>query len=146
MRARATNVAASILLLAVGSLIYALWRSHSLLMFRWFDAVGIGPLIDRSRGYVHFIHVADWIRYSLPDALWASSGVFLFSAIWTGSRSPVRHFWICIAPCLAIGGELAQAVHLIPGTFDLVDLATCALLSGASVALTCRPYHYVRPC
>ena len=49
MRARATNVAASILLLAVGSLIYALWRSHSLLMFRWFDAVGIGPLIERSR-------------------------------------------------------------------------------------------------
>jgi len=86
------------------------------------------------------------VRYSLPDALWACSGVFLFPAIWTGSRSPVRHLWICIAPLLAIGGELAQGVHLIPGTFDLVDLLTCALLSVASLAVTRRLCHYVRPC
>ncbi len=146
MRARASNIAASILLLIVGGVIYALWRSRSLLMFQWFDAGGIGPLIDRSRGYVHFIHVAAWLRYSLPDALWACSGVFLFSAIWTGSRSPVRHLWICIAPLLAIGGELAQAMHLIPGTFDLVDLLTCVLLAGTSLAVTRRLRHHVRPC
>jgi len=146
MRARANNIAASILLLAVGSVIYALWRSRSLLMFQWFDAAGIGPLIDRSRGYVHFIHVAAWIRYSLPDALWASSGVFLFSAIWTGSRSSVRHIWIIIAPLLAIGGELAQAVRVIPGTFDWIDLLTCVLLSGASLAVTCRLCYHVRSC
>ncbi|PYL72642.1 MAG: hypothetical protein DMF26_16085 [Verrucomicrobia bacterium] len=37
MRARASNIAASILLLIVGGVIYALWRSRSLLMFQWFD-------------------------------------------------------------------------------------------------------------
>jgi hypothetical protein len=144
MRARASNVAVSILLLVVGGVIYALWRSRSLLMFQWFDAIGIAPLIDRCRGYVHFIHIAAWIRYSLPDALWASSGVFLFSAIWIGSRSPVAHIWICIGPLLAIGGELAQGVHLIPDTFDFNDLFTCVLSSGASLAVARRISHDVR--
>jgi hypothetical protein len=136
MRARASNTTAAILLLAIGGLIYALWRSPSLLMFHWFDAGGIAPIIDRSRGYVHSIHVATWIRYSLPDALWACSGVFLFSAIWAESASPVRYIWISIAPLLAIGGELAQFMHLIPGTFDVVDLLVCVFLSAASLAVT----------
>jgi hypothetical protein len=144
MRARTSNIAASLLLLVIGSAIYVVWRSHSLLMFQWFDAAGIGPLIERIRFQFHFVQVPGWIRYSLPDGLWACSGVFLFSAIWAGSRSPVRYFWICLAPCLAIGGELAQSMHLIPGTFDFVDLVTCASLSGASVVLTRRHCDGVR--
>ena len=138
MRARASSVTTSILLLVVGGIIYALWRSQSLLMFQWLDAVGVARLVERIRADVLFIPVPAWIRYSLPDALWAASGVFLFSAIWSGSRSSLRHIWMCIAPSLAIGGELAQAAHLIPGTFDIVDLLICALLSGASLLLTLR--------
>ena len=141
MRARAIQITAFTLLLAVGGVIYALLRSPSLLMFRWFDAVGIAPLLDRCRGYVHGIHVADWIRYSLPDALWASSGVFLFSAIWAGSRSPVRHFWICFTPFAAVGGEIAQSFGVVPGTFDYADLLACLSLSCASLALIRRHGH-----
>jgi hypothetical protein len=144
MHARARNIVTSILLLTVGGGIYVLWRPPSLLMFQWFDAVGIASLIDRCRGYVDFIHMAGWIRYSVPDALWASSGVFLFSAIWIGSSSPLRHVWICLAPMLAIGGELAQGAHLIPGTFDFNDLLTCFLFSGVSLAVAWRISNHAR--
>jgi hypothetical protein len=138
MRARTTNIAVAILLLVIGSAIYAVWRSRSLLMFQWFDAAGIAPLIDRIRAYFQLVQVPSWIRYSLPDALWGCSGVFLFSAIWAGSRSSLRYFWIFLAPCLALAGELGQLLHVIPGTFDSVDLLCCILLCGASLVVTLR--------
>jgi hypothetical protein len=83
-----------------------------------------------------------WMLYSLPDAAWASCGVFLFAALWSGSCHPSRHFWVLLAPTLTIGGEVAQFFRLLPGTFDIADVATCALLSALSLFLANRFFGY----
>lgn len=92
-------------------------------MFRWFDTFGIATFIDAARTYCAPAapHVPHWLLYSWPDAAWASAGLLLFASIWSRSENAIRHFWIFLAPALAIGGELAQLLHLLPGTFDVAD-------------------------
>jgi hypothetical protein len=42
-------VAAPLVPLILGALVYVLWRSPSLLMFRWFDQLGLAPSIALAR-------------------------------------------------------------------------------------------------
>jgi hypothetical protein len=149
---RKPNIAISIappaLLLVFGGCIYVLWRSTSLFMFRWFETAGLHPVIQHARllaAPVHS-HLPAWFLYSLPDAAWTSCGVFLFAAIWSGSCHPARHFWVLLAPSLALGGEFAQLLRLLPGTFDIADVTTCTLLSAVSIILANRLFGYgIRP-
>ncbi|SRR6266480_7531173 len=143
-----TSAAAPGLPLVFGGCIYVLWRSTSLLMFRWFDAAGLLPAIQEARLTASSVrsHLPLWFLYSLPDAAWASCGVLIFAAIWSGSRHPARHFWVLLAPSLALGGEFAQLLRLLPGTFDIADVIACTLLSAVSVALSNRLFGYgIRP-
>jgi hypothetical protein len=130
--------------LLIGGLVYLLWRSTSLFMFRWFDFLGLHSVINAIR--IAFApvrgYIPSWMLYSLPDAAWASCGVFLLAAIWSGSYHPSRHFWVLLAPSLALCGEFAQLFHLLPGTFDVADVTTCALLSGLSLVLANRLFGY----
>jgi hypothetical protein len=130
--------------LLIGGVIYLLWRSTSLLMFCWFDFLGLHSVIDAirtatapMRGYM-----PSWMLYSLADAAWASCGVFLFAALWSDSGHPSRHFWVLLAPTLTIGGEFAQFFHLIPGTFDIADVISCTLACAVSVLLANRLFAY----
>jgi hypothetical protein len=138
------SAAAPGLPLVLGGCIYLLWRSTSLLMFRWFDAAGLLPAIAEVRLFAAFVrpHLPTWFIYSLPDAAWVACGVLLFAAIWSGSSHPVRHFWVLLAPSLALGGEFAQLFRLLPGTFDMADVTTCTLLSAISVVLANRLFGY----
>ena len=139
-----TLAAAPGLPLVFGGCIYVLWRSTSLLMFRWFDAAGLSPAIEDARLVAACVrsHLPGWFLYSVPDAAWVSCGVLLFAAIWSGSCHPARHFWLLLAPSLALGGEFAQLLRLLPGTFDIADVTTCTLLSAVSVVLANRFFGY----
>src|SRR4051794_7335926 len=114
-----TSVAVPGLPVILGGCIYLLWRSTSLVMFRWCDTAGLLPVIEATRSLAACFrpHLPGWFLYSVPDAAWASSGVLLFAAIWSGSGHPARHFWILLAPTLALAGEFAQFFRLLPGTF-----------------------------
>jgi hypothetical protein len=117
-------------------------------MFRWFDVLGLHSVINAIRiaSAPTGGHIPSWILYSLPDAAWASCGVFLFAAIWSGSYHPSRHFWVLLAPSLTISGEFAQLLRFLPGTFDIADVTTCAVLSALSVVLANRFFGYgIRP-
>lgn len=139
-----TVVAAPGLLIVFGGCIYVLWRSESLVMFRWFDTVGLLPVIEAARSLAACFRprLPGWFLYSVPDAAWASSGVLLFAAIWSGSCHPARHFWVLLAPSLALAGEFAQFLRLLPGTFDMTDVTTCALLSATCVVLATPLFGY----
>ncbi len=126
--------------LLIGGVVYVLWRAPSLLMFEWFDYLGLAPLIGLLRAALSGVgnQLPGWILYSWPDAAWAMSGVMIFACIWRGSQSHARHAWIFLAPSLAIGSELAQCLGLLPGTFDPADLISCCLARLAAVVAASR--------
>lgn len=143
-QAKAKHLLVSALPLFVGGMIYILWRSSSLLMFHWFTWLGVGAGIDAVRevSVLYLAVLPGWILYSLPDAAWVSTGVLLSAAIWAGSESRSRHFWIFLAPTLAVGAEFAQLFHLLPGTFDPLDFIACSISAIVSISAARRIFAY----
>jgi hypothetical protein len=115
--------------LLLGSAIYVLFRPTSLLMFHWFDVIGMTTPINIIRTWVDgsVEYMPTWFVYSLPFALWVSSYLFFVKGIWWNSTSRFRHVWFWCIPVIAVAAELAQNISIIPGHFDRVDLVTIAL-------------------
>ena len=110
----------------LGAGIYSLWRSKRLLVFTWYGWLGLQPPLLALRanlaGVRHFL--PDFVLYSLPDALWVYSFTFLMQSVWfRHSRSYGRTFWILLPVSLAVGAEVGQLLKVVPGTFDLMDIA-----------------------
>lgn len=69
----------------------------------------------------------DFIVYSLPGGLWALSYILIMDALWHKGTTLSRIILTSIVPILGVGSELMQLLHLLPGTFDPVDLISYAL-------------------
>lgn len=65
----------SLIPLLFGGLIYVLFRSQSLIMFGWVNAIGMYELINLLRTYINANEtlMPNWFIYSLPDGLWIYS-------------------------------------------------------------------------
>ena len=120
--------------IAVGALIYVLWRVDTLLVFTWLDACGLHAGVRQARIACQTVALPDLVRFSLPDALWAYAFAFAIARIWAPTRSVGRWAWLGLCSIVTLGGELGQAVHLVVGTFDPADLA----LSAAGLILGWR--------
>ena len=104
--------------LFMGGCLYLLYRSDSLVMFRWCQSLGVYDFIVSLRPQAHY---DNWLVYSLPDGLWMLAYVLLMGAIWNFN---VKKSLLASLPLavVAIGSELLQIPRWIPGTFDIVDL------------------------
>jgi hypothetical protein len=130
----------------IGAAIYLLWRSPTLWVFGWIDAVGLGAVLASIRQAVPTAAILPpWVLYSVPDGLWVYAGTAFFARLWSGSHSASRWVWLLAMPCLGLGSELGQGLQLIPGTFDLADLTAYAtatvlalLWAGGSARLSSR--------
>ena len=111
-----------------GGILYLLFRSDSLMMFRWADAIGIKPVLDDMRIYCTTIQMdnLNWIFFSLPDGLWVYSFTSFMLIVWGLKFSRHSLFWISIGPLLALCGEMGQALGVVRGTFDPIDLLLCS--------------------
>ena len=96
--------------LTIGAVIYLLFRN-----LPYFS------LVDLSSPLLNPEIVPGWVRFHLPDFLWAYSFSFIFLAIWRDNKS--LNFWIAAAFVISITLETAQLSHHFPGTFDWIDLA-----------------------
>ena len=74
-------------------------------------------------------HAALWptapalLRDHFADAAWGwALGAFV-SALWLGEKAARRAVWIAGAALVAAGVECLQYAHILPGAFDVVDLA-----------------------
>lgn len=108
-----------------GTTIYTLWRSSRLFVFEWYKAFGLSGWISQMRRlalpYRH--DLPSWFLYSLPDALWVYSFTAALALIWAGQgRCLNRLGWLLIPSVLALGGEVGQLLHVVPGTFDWSDV------------------------
>jgi hypothetical protein len=106
-----------------GGIIYIVWRKQTLLMFNWFDLIGLSSIVDSIRNITKamFVIPPEWFRFSLPNALWLFGGILLFSSIW-GKWSFERLSWIVVFLSIAIGSEFMQLVGYIPGIYDNCDM------------------------
>jgi len=123
-----------ILPLVLGGLIYISFRSVNLIMFGWFDSIGIHGLIYKIRELLTPFkrNIPKWIYFSLPDGLWVYSFSSVLILIWR-DKLKVAIAWLMIpftSGCLV---ELAQFIKIFPGTFDVMDLIMT--LSGITLSL-----------
>ena len=111
--------------IAIGSLLYIAGRPPTLRLFAWANDLGLDPIVMALRDALApaVVRLPDAILLSLPFALW----VFAFTALIRDRR------WLPVAPGLAIGAELGQALGVVPGTFDPVDLAFVAVFAAAGI-------------
>ena len=121
---RIVKVILSFTILIIGGLIYVGFRDKSLLMFSWFDQLGIIREVDAFRGLVNSDGLYGWVKYSLPDGLWLFAYMFLVDAIWNGSKSISSYIFIFSLPCFALISEFLQYYGLFPGVFDWIDVAS----------------------
>ena len=102
-----------VLPIAIGTAIYVGWRTTTLLVFHWIATSGIPADVFRSN-----MTFAQPLLYSLPDGCWVFAGTSWMLLIW-GRLHP----WVFALVVLGVGGELGQALRLVPGTFEWNDIA-----------------------
>jgi hypothetical protein len=113
----------------IGGFTYILFRSDTLIMFRWFDNIGLESIIKSIRSSIGQSKLPSWIIYSLPDALWVFSFTSFMLIIWKDKFTYQSISWILIAPTIGLLSEIGQAFHVVPGTFDITDLTLLLLAS-----------------
>lgn len=126
-------VGASSIPLAFGGAIYLLWRDTSLLMFRWLEELRLSQLILSARNSSAIQHVClpDWVLYSLPNALWVLALVSAAGLLWRDTKRTWLTIAVVTAACLGVGGEVAQGLDLLPGTFSMTDVVLAAFGAAA---------------
>lgn len=122
--------------LLLGGAIYLLARPRGLLMFDWVGTLGLDAALGWAREASRPLasRAPSWLLFSGPDALWAYAFAALMRGLWRDRLHAESAPWLALGPLLAIGSELGQAAHLVPGTFDWVDLGLVTLASTAALA------------
>ena len=112
------------LTLLVGGMIYLLFRSDSLIMFKWFASASLDNPIEylREITLIYRQYLPNWFLFSLPDGLWVFSYVSLTLLIWNNNINKRNFFWVFSIPFIAISSEVGQLYNIVPGTFDNKDL------------------------
>lgn len=113
----------SLIPLLFGGLIYVLFRSQSLIMFGWVNAIGMYELINLLRTYINANEtlIPNWFFYSLPDGLWMYS--FVSALIIANDYKWNKYkYWLLLPILFGIGIEFLQLLGFFKGTFDVNDL------------------------
>lgn len=121
---RIIKIILSFVILTIGGLIYVGCREKSLLMFSWFQHLGINSEIDSFRGFINSDGIYGWVKNSLPDGLWLFAYMFLVDSIWNGSKSISSYIFVYSLPVFALLSEFLQYFGLVPGVFDWIDIAS----------------------
>ena len=127
-----------VLPLAVGGVVYVFWRVNTLRWYQWASWIGFAAPLRRLRALAAPVRSAfpSWVIFSLPGGLWLFATTNAVRLIWGGDRGKWRTFWLTAAFALGVGSELGQAVGIVPGRFDPMDLTL--YLGGFLLAFLCR--------
>lgn len=127
------------LALVAGGLVYLLWRSPTLWMFGWCEALGLGRHLASLRAVAEQHEPPHWLLYSFPDGAWAFAGTVVMRGIWVSGKGAMKLFWIFVIPVLAIGSEIGQRFGFIPGGFDFNDLVACVVAVSLAFLIQSTP-------
>lgn len=121
------QILAGVILLVAGGLIYTLFRPTTLLGFRLTDAIGLSPIINNWRTALATQQPAPFIVYCLPNGLWSAAFILIMDRLFAQQSLRQRLCWTAIIPAIGIAAELLQAVGIVPGTFDWLDILCYAV-------------------
>lgn len=113
----------SLPLLMFGGMIYLLFRSRQTLLLKIADATPLSHTLTDIRDAVATCQPSEWVVYSLPGALWAGAYVLIIHSLMHSLGPATRWRWASVIPLLGVFSELGQAAGIVPGTFDMLDLA-----------------------
>ena len=109
-------------LLLCGCVIYLLFRSKSLYIYKWCSALGLSEVIDNYRYAVRDWNIPYIVRFSLPDGLYCAAYILIIDAIWHNNAGIVKYLILSLVPLVTISSEILQYFGLVKGTFDVNDL------------------------
>jgi len=136
-----------ILTLTLGGLIYIAFRTDSLIMFKWFSNLSISQPIEVIREITLPFeeYLPNWFLFSLPDGLWVFSYVSLMLLIWNVELKRNNFLWIMFAPIIAVFSEIGQALKIVSGTFDILDLIFYCIGAVAPVLIFTNYFQPTKP-
>lgn len=104
---------------------YVQFRAADHLLFTWLDIMGLSPAVAwlRAGTAAGLTPTSEWLLYSLPDGLWLYAFAFAMAWTWREPGTEAR-CWRLTPLALGLGSELAQALGVLPGTFDVADALT----------------------
>ena len=103
----------------IGASVYLLFRTSTLLVFKWGEAVGLHGHLMALRERVSEVQLPEWLLYSFPDGVWVYATTMCMLIIWNGAPPWP---WLSIGLVLAVGAELGQAVGYVQGTYEHLDI------------------------
>jgi hypothetical protein len=101
-------------------------------------ALACGVAVYRVRSHVPAGSMSAFVLGWLPDALWSFAIAQSVALVWAGGPRSARRAWHVAGFALAVGWELGQLIHLVPGTFDPWDLVASATAYLIAVAVSSR--------
>lgn len=122
--ARAIKFLLALIALFLGGMIYITYRSKSLIMFSWFEALGLSPTMEAIRLDFGDRSIYGWIRDCFPAGLWLFSYLLFIDCIWNKQTHRVCSTFIIALPTIAILSEILQGLHVLPGTYDIMDVVS----------------------
>lgn len=117
------QIGIAFLSLFIGGIIYVLFRADTLVMFSWFDFLGLSNFIKFLRSLIVNYECHPWVIYNMPAALWLLSYLCIISTIWNkykNSKLYTVFFWLM--PLISILSEFFQLFGILSGTFDVYDV------------------------
>jgi hypothetical protein len=125
-----------VLPLSVGALCYAAWRSHDVRVVGWLSRVAPRGVEAMQGSGAPGAGVPSIIVGSLPDAAWAWAFGAALALVWHGKAWRDKAAWLGAGCGVALFAEVGQAMHVVPGTFDVADLVAIAIgyVVGAALA------------
>ena len=110
----------SIIIFLFACMIYISNRSFDMILYKWLNINTSNVIFSCLQQ--HAIPLPDWALYNLPDGLWLFSYTLLIDAIW--SKNNIKYYFIGIITLFILILEIAQMMHIFPGTGDILDIAS----------------------
>ena len=124
----------AILSLLLGTAIYSFFRPPPVILKNIYAFIGLESAIENIRIQLTEIALPEWFLYNFPDGLWMLSLSLCILLIWDLGFSRKSIFWIILCLCIGFGFELLQAIKIVQGIFDPLDLLFISF--GFFLALT----------
>jgi hypothetical protein len=109
------------MLLAVGGLIYILFRPDTTLLFCLLAKAGFAESLYQFRS-VAVAGLPYWVVYCLPGALWVAAYILITDTVLHGWALRPKLLTAALIMSVGVVSEMLQSVAIVPGTFDSADI------------------------